>query len=306
MPTDLVTFEEETAFERLALDRALPLVAPDTGVTTLDLRGQEIRQHATIQPVTMGVSVFDTVGGSGRAALVADLRPLLFGAAWKVIDLAVEWAMHEAAIPPAGDGHYKIGPKTRAAGAGISPLAPFGIPSVAWDVTLAAYASTEVLRNDLVHRRATVLPDGALMPTQVPGGSTGKPLTAEQQESFCRVAQRLARALIEQKLEPRVEADMLSHLERLTDQHSRPVTGGVSSSVGILRVAVKPFVDDDENLALDVPAIRIRAQRVNPGPYYDLQIHLPNGEVLEADLERLPDAVISIDPANLEPAFRRR
>ena len=86
MPTDVITFKEETAFELLALDRALPLVAPDTGVTMLDLCGQEVRQHATFQPLTMYASVFDSFGsGSGCAALVTDLRPLLFGAAWKFL-----------------------------------------------------------------------------------------------------------------------------------------------------------------------------------------------------------------------------
>jgi hypothetical protein len=82
----LKAFEDPTAFERhaLAVD-PLPQVASGEGAV-LDLRGDGL-------PIT----------GIGLAPIWSDctdvlnrLRPLLFGAAWKVLDFAIEFGFHQA------------------------------------------------------------------------------------------------------------------------------------------------------------------------------------------------------------------
>jgi len=64
--------------------------------------------------------------------------------------------------------------------------------------------------------------------------------------------------------------------------------------------------DDGGSLSIDVPEIRARAATQSAaGPYFDLRVHLPDGQVLEADLEMLSDTVVSIDALNPGDPFRR-
>jgi hypothetical protein len=79
-------FADDTAFERLVLDRAMPLLPTSEARSVIDLRGPGV--SVAVTPMPARVYVGDAPGTVG----VAELRPLIFGAAWKVLDLLVELA----------------------------------------------------------------------------------------------------------------------------------------------------------------------------------------------------------------------
>lgn len=81
---DPARLEVETAFERLVLDSATPLIEPQYG--WVDLRISLLGD--------VGFMIGAAVCGTQAAdQLRTDLRPLMFGAAWKVLDLVVEQAL---------------------------------------------------------------------------------------------------------------------------------------------------------------------------------------------------------------------
>ncbi|GAC1521256.1 MAG: hypothetical protein NVS2B16_28750 [Chloroflexota bacterium] len=74
MITTLQEFEESTAFERFAIGSALSLVSSDSA--SVDFRGPS-------KAVSLALS--ENLGEGMRRQLLADLRPLLFGGAWKIL-----------------------------------------------------------------------------------------------------------------------------------------------------------------------------------------------------------------------------
>lgn len=89
-------FEDATAFERFVLARAIPILdASSKHQSSLDLRG------GAGKAITIAIAETATVGGGNDASIrEAVFRPLFFGAAWKVLDLAMELAFWQAGIRP--------------------------------------------------------------------------------------------------------------------------------------------------------------------------------------------------------------
>jgi hypothetical protein len=92
MIATLAEFEESTAFERLVLAEVFPLLATTNTVAqaALDLRGG----------VTIDVKMLENLGPQARQDLIDRLRPLFFGAAWKILDLLVELGLHLDGLNP--------------------------------------------------------------------------------------------------------------------------------------------------------------------------------------------------------------
>lgn len=111
MPDTVSDFQDDTAFERLILDRAAPLIPTSEAGSVIDLR----------QPggTSVNITLTDSTGSGGSNQLKeSDVRPLLFGSAWKVLDLLVELALHLANIPPKDGKRYTIKEKRQQAAAG--------------------------------------------------------------------------------------------------------------------------------------------------------------------------------------------
>lgn len=86
-------FAEATLFERLALDRVRPVLG-DESIRDLDLRLPP--QHGG---ELSGIWLRNTSSADGDNACATALTPLLFGAAWKILDLFVELALNSAGKP---------------------------------------------------------------------------------------------------------------------------------------------------------------------------------------------------------------
>lgn len=298
-PTTRHEFADDTAFERFVLDRAIPLAPPNAGSTVIDLRGSILAVNATPQPATVAVGVTDTFGGG--STLMDDLRPLLFGSAWKVLDLLVELAMSEAGLAPNKQGRYRIEDKVQECRSGLAPLAEFSASTNGWDALMASYAATDALRHTMVHRQALVGGDGSLTATEA-GQPIGAPLTAAEQEAFCRATQRASDAVITGSLGQRSASDIAYHLNTLARHHGLGALPAVQAPQRVVSVLVTPELvsQNPTRLRLDVDAARQVALRVVGGvPFHDLEIHLDDGRVLEGHLEDAGTGALEIDPLAL-------
>src|SRR4051794_26235983 len=92
-------FDDASALERDILERALPTVSSTAQLVTID---PKVPTHVAIN-VTDGSGPTPT----GCVEFLA-LRPLLVGAAWKVIDLLLDEALDQAGVPPDTKRGYRI------------------------------------------------------------------------------------------------------------------------------------------------------------------------------------------------------
>ncbi len=143
-------FADDTAFERLVLDRAMPLLPTSEARSVIDLRGPGV--SVAVTPMPARAYVGDAPGTVG----VTELRPLIFGAAWKVLDLLVELATGK---------RDTIEEKARKAAADLVPaVAPFDGQPDLWMRIMRLYASTKTLRHSLVQAYASARPGPVTSP----------------------------------------------------------------------------------------------------------------------------------------------
>jgi hypothetical protein len=302
MPTSLVEFGDDTAFERYILDRATPLMPRSQGTSVIELGDPNSTSVSVgLRPATVHVGASDSTRGTGDQLSPDDIRPLLFGAAWKVLDQLIELSLEQAGVSHDRGWNYTITFKVRmAAHQGVPSLPPFqGHPDI-WRRSLLTYSSTEVLRNSLVHRRLIVdHSTGAIDGLARPGQPAPITLTADEQSAFCRVAVGIAEAAVKGLLPTRQGRQLAWSLDQLISHHGQP-SSGVSSAQGLVPlVIVRPsFVSPDE-VTLDFANITNRARAAVGGvSHYDLQIYLPDDRVLAGPLEDAPQGQVTVHTAN--------
>jgi hypothetical protein len=190
-------FDESTAFERFALE------------STAALRATENRRSAYLDLRTGEARVFGyataALGGGGTEKLRLDLRPLMFGAAWKIIDLAVVFA-----IGAATDKTVQIADKVKAARM-CTPPGPLAAQLDVWLAIVECYDATQELRNGLVHRKADVMKDRTLSVKRKKSNQVDA-MDADQQLAFCRLSQLVARVIISGQLDERTLFDISDQL----------------------------------------------------------------------------------------------
>jgi len=306
MPTNVQGFDDDTEFERLVLARGTPLVMPPEGGIVFGL-GDDGSNSATVQAVVAGAVT--SAGAPGDQFKFSDIAPLVFGAAWKVLDLLVELRLEQLGVSKNAQGRYSIEMKVGEVNNGtVSAPAPFDNPEgtlcTLWEQVLKCYAVTEDMRHSLVHRRLTVDQSTGVMsgtpgPTGVSPRPLTPPLTPAELDAFCRVSEGVAEAVISGALSRR-RADQLKWLlDQLGSHHQQPPFG-IPSTDGLIPVFVverTPVVKYE--LTLDFAAIRQRARTLYPSAsYYDLQIRIPDGRILVGGLEETADdeVTFSLDP----------
>ena len=297
MPTSLTEFDEDTAFERYVLDRATPLLPRSQGTSVIEL-GEFNSVGVAIggQPASVHVGLTDSAGSAGDQLSADDIRPLLFGAAWKVLDQLIELALEQAGVHHDRRWDYSVKFKvTEAANGSVTPGPPFvGRPDL-WLRVITTYASTDVLRNSLTHRRLIVDPaTGDINGVPRPGEPAPIALTVAEQSAFCQVAVGAAQAVIDGDLPTRL-ADQLSWtLDQLTSHHGQSAFGASPAQGMIPVVIVRPTPGPSDDLTLDFADIASRAQAAVGGvSHYDLEIHLPDHRVLAGPLEDAPQGRVT-------------
>jgi hypothetical protein len=293
VPTSRAEFEDGTSFERYVLDRITPLVTRSDTSAVIELAvGGSASKSVAVQPATIQVGISDSTGPASGAVRIDDIRPLLFGAAWKVIDQLIELGLEQAGAPHDRKADYTVKFKVQQAKKGAVPaVPPFNARPHLWARVLRIYVVTEVLRNSLTHRRLLMDPStGDITGVARPGGAPSPTLAVSEQSAFCQLAIGLAEAAIEGAL-PKRRVDQLRWvLDLLSELHGQSPFGTLPANGLVPVVIVRPPVDQTGNLTLDFADIARRARATVGGvSHYDLRIHLPGDRVLAGPLEDAPD-----------------
>lgn len=294
MAFPITAFAEATEYESYILDKLAPALPETSSTHILDLREERARQHAEVVLDTITVSV--VVGGKPVAV---DLTPLVFGAAWKVIDVVLDMQLQEKE----GPGPHSIRKKVRTAksGNGVRREDPF--PPDIWQRLLHSYANTYDLRHSLTHRGFTPHPDGSLEATPEPGHTTPPTkMTRDEVIYFLRAAQAMREALISQSLSARQAANLRFILNRLQPHHRLPPIGG-REVTGDVVVQVNAEQAEDGTLFFDLTRVLSETAVRHPNGACDIEIHLDDGRIILGELEEWPadDPTIRLD--RLPPGY---
>ncbi|MFD7451761.1 hypothetical protein [Kitasatospora sp. NPDC059827] len=281
-------FEVDTGLERDILERGLPL-APTQGDGT---SGASIVMATRSWHIALAMA--DGTSGTPQDCIsLLRIRPLLFGTAWKVLDLLFEEALRQAHVRPRQNGRFSISSKeqqARQAAAG-----PAFVPADIWQAAMLCYADTVELRHSLVHRNAYTDTSESLIGHDA-SGQTLRPLAPAEQEAFVRMALRMAETVISQQQNPRKEADLRGQLSTLSALHGMVFAPAAAiERVPEIRAAVSPETNGD--YLLDVPYLR--ANTPFPAAHYiDLIITFSDrpGQALRGQLEEAPNQIATIDP----------
>jgi hypothetical protein len=100
VPGTELEFDAATAFERFILDRATPLLRPSGTRSEITLAQDGTPGlRAAAGTAVARASVDSSSGPASGTLAVGDVYPLLFGAAWKVLDQLVELRLEQTNTP---------------------------------------------------------------------------------------------------------------------------------------------------------------------------------------------------------------
>jgi hypothetical protein len=241
------------------------------------------------------VNVEESFADESRNLIIHKLRPLLFGAAWKILDLLVEYGLNQ--ITP--QAQWTIQAKQAKASSAV--VAPISNDQDVWSRVAALYANTVEARHCLIHRRFVFSAVGDMTQLVDRQGMPMRDVTAEEQNAFCRVAQRASIILQLGRFSPRDRLDLVASLDTLVAHHGLAALGGGAS----FRLPEIVYVNAQPATAgwtVDIARALDSAGRTFPGrAYFDIEISFP-GTGLPPLVGRLEDAphgsAIPIDPAS--------
>ena len=296
MITTAAAFDEETAWERAVLGQAIPLMPTTSGLLSpAPTAVSDLRANGCI---TIGVS--DIVGHVSGDAIRDLLLPLMFGAAWKVLDLALELGFHLAGLAPRSPGRWTIKEKVNLADKKDGALPGMDRRSAIWTAFCALYVRTYETRHSLVHRRVQVDPDTKGLTAFDSAGTVVGRMTHDEQVALCRAAQRLAQVVAVGALTPRVSADLQAQLAILHAHHGVAMTPSAGSRPPVRVIDYFPANGD-----VDVARLLASARHTFAGAHFvDAELHLADGLTLLAELDAAPAAVVHVNLHNLPPWIR--
>ncbi len=275
-------FAEATLFERLALDRVRPVLG-DESISEIDLRSPE---QQGIGP--SGIWLRDTSSANGDNSLAVGLTPLLFGAAWKILDLFVELALNLAGAKPKFE-NWSINEKVRAAQGGLGLSSLLTGDAALWRAVLCSYAATHQHRHCVVHRTAQFSSQAAQLAGVDKGGAPLRPLTKNELDAFLVIAQAVADAVIAGGLQARSADYLRFELDQLREHTGLFNLGGKRRSKPVM-VRMVPTLVGGDLYEIDFKAAYARATEARPHSHYDVWIDCPDdsGRILFARMEDVP------------------
>lgn len=267
MITSSQDFEESTAFELYVLETVRPAIDQHGGAY-IDLRGS-----TTVAAV--GITINESLSDDAVGRLKDKLAPLLFGAAWKVIDLLLEFGLSKAGLRPARRD-WTIAEKQQHAVNGVGDRSVLGCSKAVWETILRVYSATVEHRHCLVHRTAKVDAGTGTLEGTDRNQRTLAPLTRDHQIALAKVAGLVARAVAKGGIDSRAEDHLKYQLDLLATHTCAPAFGvsGTSAPVDILLAL------EQENGAyfLDMNGVLERARRTFATvAHFNVLVDLPDG-----------------------------
>lgn len=293
MITTLVELRDAMAFERLALAEGFPLLAVSATVAQASL---DLRHPAP--GATIGAMSIENLGAQARQDLIDRLRPLFFGAAWKVLDLVVELAFYADGLRPQTPGRWRIDEKQQLAKCHRGQCPPWPAHPDLWERICELYAETVEARHCLVHRRFALSPIGDMTDIRDRSGVRKPDVTAAEQEFFSKAAQWVAASTLASALSNRDRSALAWLLDQLSAHHGRPALGGYDAC--LIEVVRINATRTPSGWIVDVGYAADEVRRVFANrPFYDIEIHFPGTGLppITAAIEDVPkDSAVPVDP----------
>jgi hypothetical protein len=226
------------------------------------------------------------------------LRPLVFGAAWKILDILVEHAMSHAGMNPHGK-RLAIESKVKAMATGSISIEPIASDAEIWNRTCAAYVRTEQYRHSIVHRRVSIQTDGSFAGVDR-AGNTLQALSALEQTAFCKAVQRIAASVISGALTPRGIQALGADLDKLSRLTGIPAGGYIEAQHPIPRFIIPVSAEPE----IDMTSVKQKVATMVPGrSSIDVVFQVSDHPGLQffCHLEEAPDIKLIINPATELP-----
>lgn len=282
MITTVNDFAQEIATELFVLEYAVPLLPLVSREATWNLTTRKAR----IFPASI-------VNDAAVWELRDRFLPLLFAAAWKVLDFAIELSMAQNGI---SKPRLLISDKVSYAG---SPLRFTGI-SLDADVAAglaAVYRKTEQTRHSLIHRQVHVDPITHALTGVNASKAPLRAFSQDEQMAFCRAMQMLAAIVSSGGADRRAQVSISGQLSLLSAH-----LPGLSFAAPVTKEPFRVAVDLDATGRLNVPALLAEAKLANPkATFFDIEVNLPDGKVLEGRLDEAPSQVDVVTLAAVPP-----
>lgn len=286
-------FSSATAFERLLLDRLFPLFH-DAPRDEIDL-GTLGQDEQVVIKTSLVVSLFGQQSTADRKALL----PLLFGAAWKILDLLIELGLSHASMQPKRH-QWTIAEKVDHARSHATDACLLGTDPPVWQALERLYANTAEHRHCLVHRTLIVQREPSRISGRSASGDSLKPLTAAELEAIVACVQLAAITVLAGGATTRDSLHLKYALDQLREHTEADYLNGVKAAPPVLvRARLAGTADEPQSVGLGW--LKAQAQRRVPRTAYDLRLEWPTaacaiggwledmpGEILVLDLARLP------------------
>ncbi len=273
-------FADDTDFERFVLERlGTHRVRPAEPGATHDVRGMPAGGGHVI--VVVGTA---TMGTRPREEFRQTLRPLGFGAAYKVLDMLVEHVLRTN-----GRSGRLAFAKKRATVVNrpVSLPEPLNTRPDLWDRLAALYIKLEDARHAVTHRRAQATTAGDLE-IYDEGRRLVDTIPSTEIESFAAAVHATAELVIERSADDRRVNIVAWHLNALHSRHNLPLLSATNPNAG-RRLLVMDLVDlGHGHLRIDVARAREIVQGQTAHSLWDLQLHAGD-RLFVGRWEDLPD-----------------
>ncbi|RCG28997.1 hypothetical protein DQ384_21835 [Sphaerisporangium album] len=285
MPFSLTQFTEDSGFERYALGDLAPAITASPGLQVIDYL-DETRDQPRIHAI-VGTSPVKAVVTIGGQPATVNVTPLIFGMAWKILDLVIE-----PLLSPRTDGRPQtIEAKVRTALNGLGPqgVKPFHREPELWKRFMHLYGNTVDLRHSVVHGQLNVDADGTLTATSRDPAPLVPPttMTTDELGYFLRAVQGFSAALLGEHLSVRARNNLCFLLDQLTQHHGLDKLGGVELLRRVVVVARPKPLPSGKFLFDARPYLAYSLDRF-PGAGCDVNLHFPDNIVLGGELEDAP------------------
>jgi hypothetical protein len=260
-------YSDDTAFERLVLERlGVHRIRIDNPGAIVDVRGQPPGG-----PKTISVTVIATMGAGSRDELLQSLRPLAFGAAYKVLDLLVEHILRTNGAP-IGKLTFVYKAKAVKQRPAVLPV-PLDAHLNLWDRIAALYKAYDDARHAVTHRRAGATAQGDLEIFNNQRRRTDV-IASNEVASFAAGIHAVAEAVIEAASDGRRLGILRWHLNALASRHGLPeLASAMNPNAGRRLLEMDLAQLEGGRLRFDV----LHAKEVvdsQQASFWDLRLHL--------------------------------
>lgn len=254
-------FQEATVLERRMLEWSAALSPKSSAPSRLDLR-EDIPDQST------GL-VGQSIGGSDPQETHKKFRPLLFGTAWKVLDLMLELALHHLAKPD--HQQWSIKDKRCHANKFDGQLPGLTDCQDIWQRICKTYVATVEARHALVHRRLECDSAGAFVNLS----SAPCIVTAAEQGAIQGLALYASGVALRQTCRERDKLVLGRYLNMLSNLHNLPkLAFATEQQPDLVVINAERFQGQWQ---FDASSVLKRATDSFPGrSYYDVEVHFPN------------------------------